>query len=295
MNTNKHYNILQRKICQVLLLLLSLLDKNDHARVLIDALLKIDRRSAASIAREAQVQPANLSRLRQESGEGQVSIEGQARLLRALGWSNGRPDLNRRHAWVVRDEEDARAVEWLLREKLQRNAQLRDVAIEQQTSTSAGSHAWVGQLDEFGGYCSIIVDGPMELVQVFKKSIARSFKKLSTVQIPKDTYYLLTEGELGEQNLQDLVHEKKSETENLDVVEQYKQLVSLGMSNTDYQNLVLHWLREQARSNPDALETKLSGIAKLYVRGTTIHPQAMTQRQRRKLIVNLASSTPAPR
>jgi hypothetical protein len=278
----------------VLSLLLLLLDQGDHPRVLIDALLKIGRRSAASVAREAQVQPANLSRLRQESGDGQVSVEGQARLLRALGWSNGRPDLERIHTWVVRDEEDARAVEWLLKEKLQRNAQLREVAIDRQNSTSAGSQAWVGQLDEFGGYCSIIVDGSIELVQVFKKCIARCFKKLPTVHIPKDTYYLLTQGKLGEQNLEDLVHGKKSESENLDVEDQYKQLVSLGMSNTDYQNLVLHWLREQARSNPDALETKLSGVAKLYVRGTTIYPQAMTQRQRRKLVVNLASSNPTP-
>ncbi len=274
----------------MLFLLLSLLGQDDHPRVLIDALLKIGRRSAASVAREAQVQPANLSRLRQESGEGQVSIEGQARLLRALGWSNGRPDLDRIHAWVVREEEDARAVEWVLREKLQGKGQLREVTMVGSSSTSAGPHAWVGQLDEFGGYCSIIVQGSTEVAKSFKRDIAKSCQKLPQVEASKDIYYLLTQGKLVEQSLKDLVHGKERATESTDIAEQYNQLVCLGMSNADYQNLVLHWLRERARLNPDALEAKLSGIAKLYVRGTTINPQAMTQRQRHKFVANLASS-----
>ena len=274
-----------------MLLLLLLTSQHEQPRVLIDTLLKIGRRSAAAIARAAQVQPANLSRLRQKSGEGQVSLDNQSRLLRALWWTNGHPELDQIHEWVVRDEGDARAVEWLLKDKLRGIGQLREVSPERQASRSTGSHAWIGRLDEFGAYCSIIIDGSMEMGQSFKRGVGRCSKKLPGVQIPSSTYYLLIQGKLGPQELKDLVDGKKGAPENPDFAEHYKQLVCLGMSSAEYQKLILHWLGDQARLDPGALENKLAEIPMLCVGGTTMHPQAMTQKQRKKFIANLAANT----
>ena len=71
-----------------MLLLLTLLPQSEDEgkRVLIDSLLELEMRSAASISRAAGVSPASLSNLRRPEGIGQISSEGQDRVLAELGW-----------------------------------------------------------------------------------------------------------------------------------------------------------------------------------------------------------------
>lgn len=271
----------------MLLLLSQLLSQEQQPRVLIDALLKVERRSAASIAREAEVQPANLSRLRTEVGEGKVSEDGQSRLLKALGWSNGTADPDRVHAWTIRDADGARAVEWLLSGRLGGKAQLRQVSVEGEDSGLAGQRAWIGRLTESGGCCTISIVGSEPPGKHFPKGLAHCSKELVPSEISKNAYYFITQGKIGEVALRGIIYGEELKTPSTDAAELYNQLVRIGLSGHAHLQLLERWLREQAQNDPTALEGKLAKLDKLTLKGKTLFPKAMTLKQRQKLVSNL--------
>jgi hypothetical protein len=274
-----------------MLLLLLLLLGDDQPRVLIDALMLISRRSAASIAREAHVVPANLSRMRKPSGETQVSSEGQSRLLEALSWSSGRPDTSRLHDWLVRDLDGAKAVDWLLSNRLGGHSEVRRLFLADDDPRSKVPRAWVGRLTDLGGYCSISTNVGQAVENLFPNGLGPAARDIGASVVSPSTLMLLARGQLSAKEIEDLVNGFESDqnmrTGNDELI---TQLEHLGLSASEHKQILLQWLRDKSVARPELFKERLKTLEKLTIGGKTLRPSGMTERQLQTLMTDLSRS-----
>ncbi|HOZ63738.1 MAG TPA: hypothetical protein PK497_04970 [Burkholderiaceae bacterium] len=274
-----------------MLLLLLLLGQEGLAqnRVLIDALLSVSHRSAASVCRQSGVQPANLTRFRDTGGEGQISEELQSSLLRSLRWTRGTPDNEKVHIWSVKTSESLLAMEWLLREKLKCKAQLAAVDIKgESTRETAEKVLWVGTLTPDGAPCAISLHCQKTEVKRIAEILMRgeiSLPAKTKINLSKRDYDLAFHNKVREGDLAELlIHPTSPAYEAGSEHVLSNELAQIGLTAEAHTNLLLGWLRKQAQDHPVELDKTLSTIEQLNVSGKAYLPKSMTFPQRMRLI-----------
>jgi DNA-binding phage protein len=272
----------------LLLLLLLLSEKNEQNRVLIDALLHVNWRSVASVAREAGVEPANLSRLRKPEGNDQVSEAGQLRLLKAIRWTGGTPDSDQVHHWRIRNDDGLQALDWLLRVKLNGNAKLHQIVVRNEPQVTDASQAWVGDLTNSGAYCLIFLTGVAAAKGQFPSAMKTIAKLGAVTEVSKSDWHALELGKLYQYELRMLTESGHNDAPENDQLQLLTQLTQLGLSKNQHLQLLKNWLANQAIAAPDELQSKLAELEKLSLGDETFMPKAMTERQRHRLVSQLA-------
>ncbi len=274
-----------------MLLLYFLLAEDQEAerrRLLIDTLLHLSKRSAASVSRSAGVQPANLSALRRPEGGRHVSPELQERLLAVLGWAGGRPDRDTLHDWEVRDNHGLIALQWILEDPSTAEATLNP-------TNKSGKHSidlhWSGNLVQGGAPCQISVGSYLKLpdgtdAESMMSSLVRPETRANRTH-QRDTKAKF-EGEIAKHTLRQIFEEDKKGTLSFKTGGLFDQRRDLGFTDELLDKLVEDWVCRQARDKPEDLIERLSKIDKVQIGAEEVAPKSMTKLQLKRFINRIA-------
>ncbi len=256
----------------------------ERRRLLIDTLLHVSEKTAASICRVAGVRPGNLSRFRRPGGEKLVSSEFQDRILAALGWPNGEIDPKSRQVWVIRDNDGLLALQWLLQDRSTSRAKLQAMP---KLENSIDLH-WSGELCEGGLQCLISIGSYLKLID------GTSAESMMTRLISAETRTNIVsrvdaEAMFPGKVAKEVLHQILKKNTVSDPSSSLRDCrVELGLTDAILDQLIENWIRTQARDSPQTLIKNLSNIDKIRLGGVDVSPSSMTTIELQRFVQMLA-------
>ena len=267
--------------------------EKERKRLLIDTLLTLSTKSAASVCRKAGVQAANLSRFRKPGGEKQVSEQLQDRLLDALDWGGGVPSLNAVHHWRVIDQNGLAALEWIFQDRSSADSRLERKVVAGQGYQQTLDSQWHGSLAKGGAPCTILIrsglslpSGQMADDMMATLTNATTRQKIAS-QLEKDEK---ERNNVAEATLRSLL---QGDLQKGWIVPENGSFlaigVALGLPFKILEEVAQGWTSRFAREEPVKFTERLSKIDSLQLGDEQFSPSSMTKSQLELLVQRLAS------
>ncbi len=262
--------------------------EQERRRVLIDTILRLQKKSASSICRAAGVHQGNLSGFRRPNGSNLLSSELQDRLLAALGWGRGKPDPDTQHDWRIRDEEGLVALKWILLDRSTASANIQALSIP--NNEGLDLH-WGGNLSESGAPCHITIgrylkapDGK-DVSAMMNELLGSETRQKISSDLERSNKF---DGTVAIEILRNIFKEDQQGTLIHQTHGIFDHRVALELSNEMLDQMMLDWICQQARDVPESLENRLSKIDILKIGAEEFAPSAMSKTQMKRFVAKLS-------